>query len=471
MFRNKKSLNIVWIVVDTLRADRLGCYGYFRDTSPTIDRLAAEGVLFEDFYCSAFSTGAAFTCLFSGLPAIRSGYYITPAPPSAANMQNFDDAIPTLPEIIQSNSDYTTVGVDNLINFAGHMKQMVRGFEFYINVTRDGGFVQPEYTAGEANARFLPWLRTHSNEKFFAFIHWWDTHHQPYRAPGYRDKFKHKLGSLEGLPVFDSPAGYQYVPGWGRVGELVWGIAERELVRDMDGGTTATKGTSKDLQAINQDLYDCSIAYLDNEVQCIIDTLRDEGTLDQTAILITADHGEGLGNHGTWGHGRPYEDTIHIPLILWRPGLLPEGLRVKGFAQHVDLAPTILELMRIARSGQPLQTHISCYQTWPGGVIDVSMEGVSLLKRIHGEQESPGSIVTEVRRGPGDPGYRVLRSEHWKLIESLGGDKELYNLRDDPMEKTNLANQYSGRTEAMSRQLQDWIKSHLEKGQPDPMRT
>ena len=70
-------MNILCLVVDTLRADRLGCYGYFRNTSPVIDQIASEGVLFEDFYASAISTGAAFSCLISGLPPIDSGFYIS----------------------------------------------------------------------------------------------------------------------------------------------------------------------------------------------------------------------------------------------------------------------------------------------------------------------------------------------------------------------------------------------------------
>ena len=82
-------MNVVWIVVDTLRAGRLGSYGYFRDTSPTIDRLACEGVLFEDFYSSALSTGAAFSCLLTGLPTIRHGFY--PTPFNSPNFMNFDD--------------------------------------------------------------------------------------------------------------------------------------------------------------------------------------------------------------------------------------------------------------------------------------------------------------------------------------------------------------------------------------------
>lgn len=454
---------MIWIVADTLRADRLGCYGYFRDTSPTMDRLAREGVLFEDFYCSAISTGAAFSCLFSGMPAIRHGFYATPA--GAPNIMNFDDALPTLPEVIQSNSDYTTVAVDNLINFGGHMKQTVRGFEFTINVTRHGGFPQPEYTAGEANARFLPWLRAHSREEFFAFVHFWDSHHNPYRAPGYRDRFKQRHGSLEGLPVQPAPAGYQYVPGWGRVGEIVWGISIEHLVRGVDGGAGGTLRADDSAQEITQDLYDCSIAYLDNQIGEIVHALADEGILDDTAIVVTADHGEGLGIHGSWGHGLLYDDTIHIPLILWRPGLLPEGRRVSGFAQHADVAPMLLELAGITGDGKPLRSGIGTR-----GMVNVEMEGRSLLPGIRDQAQGPEFIVTEVRRGPSDPGYRSVRTRSWKLIESLAGEKELYNLDADPLEQINLTDAESSRAGDMSKVLHDWIAQHLKGGRPDPMR-
>ena len=456
-------MNVIWIVADSLRAGRLGCYGYFRDTSPTIDGLARDGVLFEDFYCSGISTGGAFSCLFSGLPSIRHRFYATPA--SVPNMMNFDDGIPTLLEIVQCNSDYTTVAVDNLMNFAGHMKQTARGAEYCINVTRDGGCLSPEYTAGEANARFLPWLRAHSDEEFFAFVHLWDAHHNPYRAPGYRDRFKQPHGSLEGLPVREAPAGYQYVPGWGRVGEIVWESSAMDFRRDIDGGAGMVIAVKEGEEAVTQDLYDCSIAYMDSQIAEIIRTLSDEGILDETAIVLTADHGEGLGVHGVWGHGLLYEDTIHIPLILWRPGRLPEGVRVNGFAQHVDVAPTLLDLAGITGGDGPLRSRIGCSL-----VVDVNMEGRSLLPQVRGEEKGPEFIVTEVRRGPTDPGYRSVRTKFWKLIESLAGERKLYNLDDDPVEKIDLADAQPGRAEEMSRVLHEWIEQHLEDGQEDPMR-
>lgn len=470
--RAEQELNVLWLVCDTLRADRLGCYGYFRNTSPTIDRLAAEGVLFEDYYCSALSTGAAFSCLLTGLPSIKHRYYATPA--DAFNLMNFDDTIPTLAEIVQSNGSYTTVALDNLVNFGGHMKQTVRGFEYYINVTHQSGFPHPEYTAEELNARFLPWLQSHSREKFFAFIHFWDTHQAPYRCPGYRDRFYQPEDNYEGLPVRQAPAGYKYVPAWGRVGEIVWGqsLKDRYGYFEVDGGVGSVEHREGKFD-LSHDLYDCSVAYLDNQIQRILDTLSGLGILDKTMIVLTADHGEGLGNHGIWGHGLPYDDTIHIPLILWRPGYISQGHRVKGFAQHIDVAPTMLDLMGIGDGGTPIRVLLGAKATWRGGdkgVFAVRMEGASLLPHMRGERAGHPYTITEVRRGPSDPGYRVMMQSSWKLIEKLAGQRQLYDLTFDPMEKVNLASQETGRTEQMSKALADWVAAHLAEGESDPMR-
>jgi len=99
-------MNVIWFVIDTLRSDHLGCYGYFRDTSPNIDRIASEGVRFEDSYASAIATGPGFTSLFTGRAAINHGFYLTPW--KWPNMPLLDDRIVTLPELIQARSDATT---------------------------------------------------------------------------------------------------------------------------------------------------------------------------------------------------------------------------------------------------------------------------------------------------------------------------------------------------------------------------
>ena len=94
-------MNVVWFVIDTLRSDHLGCYGYFRDTSPHIDRIAREGLLFKDSYASAIATGPGFTSLFTGKAAINHGFYLTPW--NVPNKPLLDDTIPTLPSTKTTN--------------------------------------------------------------------------------------------------------------------------------------------------------------------------------------------------------------------------------------------------------------------------------------------------------------------------------------------------------------------------------
>jgi len=206
-------VNVLWFVLDTLRSDHLGCYGYFRNTSPNIDRLASEGVLFEDSYASAIATGPAFTSLFTGLAAINHGFYLTPW--NVPNQPLLDDRIATLPELIQARGAYTTAAFDNLINFRSHMKQFVRGFEFYVNVTRSPSWLHHHVIADEVNERLLPWLDRHAHEHFFLFVHYWDPH-TPYNMPeAFRGRFDKAKGDLV---TRQAPDGYEYVPGWGRAG-------------------------------------------------------------------------------------------------------------------------------------------------------------------------------------------------------------------------------------------------------------
>lgn len=115
-------MNVFLIVCDTLRADHLGCYGYFRDTSPNIDRIAREGVLFEDFYTSGAPTGPGFTCIYTGLHTIHHKFYKFLIP----NIRQVDDMIFTLPEIMRFLG-YTTAGLDNLMSQLARAKHFVRG--------------------------------------------------------------------------------------------------------------------------------------------------------------------------------------------------------------------------------------------------------------------------------------------------------------------------------------------------------
>lgn len=130
--RQGDTLNVLWFCLDTLRADHLSCYDDFRKTSPTLDQLAAEGVLFPQSRANAVATGPAFTSMITGQYAINAEWYITPY--DRPDALNFPDAKPVFPERIW-DAGLTTAAFDNLFSFASHMKQFVRGFAWYVNCT------------------------------------------------------------------------------------------------------------------------------------------------------------------------------------------------------------------------------------------------------------------------------------------------------------------------------------------------
>ena len=445
-------MNIVLIVIDTLRADHLSCYGYFRNTSPTIDRLAREGVLFEDFYASGAPTGPGFTSIITGRYPTTHKYYITPY--DIPNAYQLDDNIPVIAEVMWDNG-FVTAAVDNLINFRSHMKHFVRGYEYYMNPTKTSRWVHHHLIADQVNRMAIPWIRRHSYEKFFLFIHYWDPH-MPYNQPeGYRKVFRHRKGDLSDLKVLKAPAGYEYVPGWGKVDEIVDGDENKSI-----------------------DLYDGEILYVDNAIAEIVETLKDEGILDDTLLMITSDHGEQLGQHGIWGHAGLHEPVIKVPLIMRYPKKLPQGLRVKGYAQHADIMPTILD-----------------YATIPYGE---ELDGKSLRKLIEGDRIRDFAICETW-------GERCIIKDEWKLIVHYEAelkvlhevfpepyklreyalkwpleillkkvvieDKfgyELYNLKEDPMETINLAEDNKDILKELKEELDRWISKYVKPSQ-DPM--
>ena len=439
-------MNVVLIVIDTLRSDHLSCYGYFRETSPTLDRLAKEGVLFEDSYASGIATGPGFTSIVTGLYPVSHKYYITPY--NVPNAYQLDDDIPVIAEIMWDNG-YVTAAVDNLINFRSHMKHFVRGYEYYMNPTKTSRWVHHHVIASEVNKKVLPWIRQHSYERFFLFIHYWDPH-TPYNQPeGYRKVFKHKRGDYSDLKVMRASAGYDYVPGWGRVDEIVEGDENKSI-----------------------DLYDGEILYVDNAVAEVVETLKDEGILDETLIIVTSDHGEQLGQHGIWGHAGLHESVIRVPLIIRYPKKLPKGVRVKGYVQQADIVPTILSLAGIKTDykfdgvnlldviARRMSRDFAICETWGERCI---VKGEWKLI-IHYEPEL--KVIHEVFPEPHWPHPRPIKTimERVKIEGNVG--YELYNIKDDPMETINLVDERRDVLEELKSIIEEWVRERVKE---DPM--
>lgn len=405
-------MNIVLIALDTQRADHLGCYGYAKPTSPFIDSLAAQGVVFERCYAPNIPTHPSFTTLFTGKEAITH------------DVVNIGGGVPIkpeiklLPEILQANN-FRTAAVDTM---GRHFK---RGFETYISPEWDRSDPMTLRRAEHITDAALPLIEEmRGGEKpFFLFLHYWDPH-TPYLPPAdFRtmfypvDRDPYDLNNHSMDAAWNDPMFQWYFHEW------IPGVTDSEYVNA---------------------LYDAETAYMDWQLRRVFAAL--EPIKEDTVVFLTADHGEILDEQlGFYDHHGLYEGNVHIPLIAYWPGGIPAGKRVPGFVQNLDFFPTVLELT---------------------GIADMEgAEGRSLLPCIRGERDGNydevylSEATWEVKR--------AYRNTEWKFIQSIEPDphhrplQELFDLRADPAEQINLAEQRPEVVTALKARLDNWVARRL----------
>jgi len=359
-------MRVLYVVFDTLRADHLSCYGYFRPTSPNIDRIASEGVLFSNAYPTDVPTQPSYTAMFSGKRGISTGVV------SHADEYLSDDA-PWFPQILVSKG-YTTCAVSTLY----HMKKwFARGFQYYMNPVAGDVRLTQRVTADQINSMAIPWLKTHREDNFFMFVHYWDVH--TIYAPPSRYKRLYYQGdekdpdnhSLEGIK---ESLAYPFV---------------KRLLDAMGKGIT-------DIEYVIAQ-YDAEITYVDEKFGELVATLEELNILNDTLIILTSDHGESLGEHNIYfDHADVYEPTIHVPLIFHHPDL-PRGKKIEALVQLIDIAPTVLEFF--------------------GVDIPDEFEGKSLFPLLKGERTEQ---YKEVFTNQGLwQATRMMRNKRWKLIKCI----------------------------------------------------
>jgi len=433
-------MNILLIAFDTLSARHMSCYGHTRRTSPNLDDLAKASILCEQMYCPCIPTHPSYTTIFTGQ------FPVTHQIISHGGSVELDFKRPWLPRLM-SQAGFTTCAFDNL---ARGKRWFLRGWEFYI----DPG-VRPlsraSLTCEDINSRALPWLRQHSREKLFMFIHYWDTH-TPYEPPQ-----KYRRLFYEGDDPCD-PANTRLEPmkkqiwwddwGYGVPGKRTW---FRRLSEDF-GGREIT-----DAEYIRAQ-YEGEIKYADDHIMELIEALEEEGIAEETLVIITSDHGEMMYKHDIFfDHHGLYDPDIHVPLIVRWPGGLPGGVRVPALVQHVDLAPTILEA-----AGVPI----------PG-----EMEGTSLLPLLRGETDSSPYQALYTEECTRQAKW-AIRTDRHKFILSRQPDlhgtptRELYDLAADPQELNNICETGPDLAAALESQLESWIAAMVEKNalEDDPVR-
>lgn len=311
--------NVVLIVWDTCRADRLSAYGHGKHTTPRLERLAAEGVRFSRAFTPAPWTAPAHASLFTGLAMHRHGLEV-----GRGDRMHF--GIPTLAETLAA-AGYDTAGF-TANGFISETTGLSAGFRHFRKV------YQSESGANDAEAvrgTVARWLETRraaggGSAPLFLFLNFMDCH-QPLTPPpidvqAMRDP---------AVPTEDMATAA--------------GVIQPDFLAHLMGVRLLPPGTLRGLRV----RYDAAVLHLDRKTGEILDLLRREGILDGALVAVTSDHGENLGEHGLVDHRLSLHETLlHVPLVVRWPGVF-EGGRVSGAAVSLmDLYPTILEAARVA---------------------------------------------------------------------------------------------------------------------------
>ncbi len=475
-------MKILMIDIDTLRADHLGCYGYNRNTSPSIDSIARDGVCFHDYYCSDApclpSRAALFTSRFGFHTGVinHGGRQADPFPEGVGRGFKDQAASSNLPAVLRMYGLYTA----SISTFPERHSAwwFNAGFNEMHNVGKSG-----DELADEVTPVALDWLdRNRGREDWFLHVHYWDPHTE-YRAPA-------SLGNpFEGQPsngldwiteeVF---AGHRQAVGFHTAQELsMYGEAVNEAHRLRQLGKLETLADVRH----NMDGYDCGILYADMAVGVIIQRLKEQGIYDDTAIIVTSDHGEAMGELGRYSeHGTADQAVTRIPLVIKWPGAVTGGRMLNGLHYNTDLLPTLIDLLgeeptEIPYAGFLKMQYGKDYQKVYLQMLMQNYDGESFAGSLReGSEEGRDYLVVSlathsVQRSVRFGDYLYIRTYHDGY--ALFPDEMLFNLREDPHEQHDLSKEltekvYEG-AYLMSRWIDRQMRVNAPKGLGDPIWT
>ena len=377
--------NILLITVDALRPDHLGCYGYKKNTSPNIDKLAREGVMFTQAISQASWTWPSIHSLSTATYPSTHGVHFWD--------QNLLDSFSTLPQMLRKKG-YST----GFISAHGSLSKFNRGFDFFVDIS--------SAKADGITKKAILWIEKNKKNPFFLWLHYMDTHSKSYCS----------------IPI------------------------EERSVRDL---------SKKDIEE-GYLRYDMAINYVDAQFKLLLERLKDLGMYRNTLIILTADHGEAMGEHSYYflHGGTLWDSLIKVPLILSYPTRFKESKIINQQVQFIDIVPTILEMLKIKIPGY--------------------MEGKSFLSLIQGlKAQIMRYAFSEVRENiedefgnpytsTGEWSYTKfsIRGNDYKLMRTLdshGERYQLYNLKTDPQELNNLVEIEKEQFEFLKAKLEEWM--------------
>ncbi len=430
--------NILLIVVDSLRADHCSCYGYGANTTPVIDQIAREGILFKSAISAAGWTLPSHASMFTGL-------YPTEHGADAAGC-TLDKQIPTLASIL-NNAGYATAAFsDNPIALAhgldrgfstvvdswheshGNLRETAKKFFGPRLVGKAKELRRVLYSKRVAGAKvhgsprtinsIVTWVRSFMGDRgsfpFFLFANFTDVH-MPYFPP-----------MRLARPILASAA----------VGQGVYSLKQINISSLVD----VLGLEESDLQLL-RDLYDGEISYVDGQLGGFFSQLDQLGALNNSLVIITADHGDHLGDHGMVGHGISlYDSLLKVPLVVSYPGHVQAGKVHEKQVQTLDIFSTVLDAAGVSRNDQPFDNHMSLLR-------QADSSAVSGPRELAFAESCGDSRYMRVirRRYPGIDESRInvqrrcARTDRYKYMLSDGLREEFYDLATDPGEANNLA--------------------------------
>ncbi len=462
----KATKYVILITIDSLRRDHLGCYGYSKNTSPNIDRLAEQSIVFDQAISNAPYTRASFKALMtSTYPFSYGGYHSLKKQVKLAELFKqsgyYTVAFPTIP-VLSANSSYS-VGFDyfkglfdqperkknnlnttiekRLVKMSSYLNQRFdfnssRLYKFFKRLYDSfNPFINlhmPHSRGSLITKEAISILDNNKDKHLFMWIHYTDVH-MPYNPPTqFQDNHYKKISKREII----------------RLNRNLYSLAFDSMQEQEIMALDSTEVEN----LIN--LYDGEIRYVDEQIGSLLEYLKETQLLDDTLIIVTADHGEAFGEHGAFGHlgvnnhTHIYDELIRVPLIISHPHL--NRRLIEDQVCLLDIAPTLLEMLNLPKIKQ--------------------FRGKTLTPIINGEEKRKGIVISEASAYnkkkcslpteviPADD-VRVIscRTQDWKYILNGNGKAELYCLSQDPKEQNNLIDN----EKELAREFKSKILSHI----------
>jgi arylsulfatase A-like enzyme len=415
-----KTCDVLLLTIDTLRADHLGCYGSKTAKTPVIDRLASEGVVFEDATSQANTTVPSHTTILTGLypaehGAISNGVKLTRGTKTladalrrthstAAFVSGFtliDEACGLAPRFDWYEDQLTP------LPWLPRTAERLRVIQGLFRIARHMGWTQRSYDrpAPQTADAALEWLASRGDEPLFTWMHLFDPH-APYEPP-------REYAELHGV---EPERGGQWY-------ELK--TRERDALASDPAAVARIRA-----------LYEAEISCADAQVGRVLQALKDSGRYDRTLIVLAADHGESLGAHGVWfDHGyQLYEDELHVPLIVRFPGGAHSGTRVARQVRLLDIVPTVLDVV-----GQPgaLPSSGASLVDLASGRSDDRERASYAVSDISGNLS--GFDIDGRRLSLRAAGRKLIwSSSHWLDTVRVDEQEQAFDLARDPLELDDL---------------------------------